>query len=73
MKIAIPLPDTGLRKDSVPALRAILLGFGEQARQERARPIRRRLSTLASGLPMIVTGDFNTPPSSVATQSPAYR
>jgi endonuclease/exonuclease/phosphatase family metal-dependent hydrolase len=40
--------------------------LGEQARQESARLIRRRLPTLAAGLPVIVTGDFNTTPSSVA-------
>jgi endonuclease/exonuclease/phosphatase family metal-dependent hydrolase len=40
--------------------------IGEQARQESARLIRRRLTTLAGGLPVIVTGDLNTTPSSVA-------
>jgi endonuclease/exonuclease/phosphatase family metal-dependent hydrolase len=40
--------------------------LGEQARQESARLIRRRLTMLAGGLPMIVTGDLNTTPSSVA-------
>jgi endonuclease/exonuclease/phosphatase family metal-dependent hydrolase len=40
--------------------------IGEQARQESARLIRRRLATLAGGLPVIVTGDFNTTPSSDA-------
>ncbi len=40
--------------------------MGEQARQESARLIRRRLATLAGGLPVIVTGDLNTTPSSVA-------
>lgn len=40
--------------------------IGEQARQESARLIRRRLATLADGLPVIVTGDLNTTPSSVA-------
>jgi endonuclease/exonuclease/phosphatase family metal-dependent hydrolase len=40
--------------------------MGEQARQEGARLIRRRLASLASGLPVIVTGDFNTTPSSAA-------
>ena len=40
--------------------------IGEQARQESARLIRRRLATLSGGLPVIVTGDFNTTPTSVA-------
>ena len=40
--------------------------MGEQARQEGTRLIRRRLASLAGGLPVIVTGDFNTTPSSVA-------
>lgn len=40
--------------------------MGEQARQEGARLIRRRLASLAGGLPVIVTGDFNTTPSSFA-------
>ena len=39
---------------------------GEQARQESARLIRRRLSALAPGLPWIVTGDLNSDPSSAA-------
>src|SRR5687768_6390313 len=38
--------------------------IGEQARQESARLIRRRLSTLAPNLPVIVTGDLNSDPSS---------
>lgn len=38
---------------------------GEQARQESARLIRRRLATLANGLPVIVTGDLNADPASV--------
>jgi endonuclease/exonuclease/phosphatase family metal-dependent hydrolase len=40
--------------------------MGEQARQESARLIRRRLPSLAGGLPVVLTGDFNTTPSSVA-------
>jgi endonuclease/exonuclease/phosphatase family metal-dependent hydrolase len=40
--------------------------IGEQARQESARLIRHRLMALSSGLPVIVTGDLNTTPSSVA-------
>lgn len=39
---------------------------GETARQESARLIRRRLVSLANGLPIIVTGDFNTDPTSAA-------
>lgn len=38
---------------------------GEQARQESARLVRRRLATLANGLPVIVTGDLNANPASV--------
>ena len=38
--------------------------IGEQARQESARLIRRRLATLANGLPVIVTGDLNADPAS---------
>jgi endonuclease/exonuclease/phosphatase family metal-dependent hydrolase len=37
---------------------------GEQARQESARLIRRRLATLARGLPVVVTGDLNSEPTS---------
>jgi endonuclease/exonuclease/phosphatase family metal-dependent hydrolase len=40
--------------------------IGEQARQESARLIRRRLDSLADGLPVIVTGDLNADPQSVA-------
>jgi endonuclease/exonuclease/phosphatase family metal-dependent hydrolase len=40
--------------------------LGEQARQESARLIRRRLPELAAGLPVIVTGDLNATPSSAA-------
>lgn len=40
--------------------------MGEQARQQSARLIRLRLPTLAGGLPVIVTGDFNSTPSSDA-------
>lgn len=39
---------------------------GEQARQESARLIRRMLPTLSAGLPIVVTGDLNTDPTSVA-------
>jgi endonuclease/exonuclease/phosphatase family metal-dependent hydrolase len=38
--------------------------MGEQARQESARLIRRRLSSLANGLPVVMTGDLNADPSS---------
>jgi endonuclease/exonuclease/phosphatase family metal-dependent hydrolase len=37
---------------------------GEQARQESARLIRRRLVALAGGLPVVVTGDLNADPAS---------
>lgn len=40
--------------------------IGEQARQESARLIRQRLADLARGLPVLVTGDLNSEPSSVA-------
>jgi endonuclease/exonuclease/phosphatase family metal-dependent hydrolase len=40
--------------------------IGEQARQESARLIRRRLADLGRGLPVLVTGDLNADPSSVA-------
>lgn len=40
--------------------------IGEQARQESARLIRRRLDSLARGLPVLVTGDLNADPQSVA-------
>jgi endonuclease/exonuclease/phosphatase family metal-dependent hydrolase len=40
--------------------------IGEQARQESARLIRRRIPALADGLPVIVTGDLNSLPSSGA-------
>jgi endonuclease/exonuclease/phosphatase family metal-dependent hydrolase len=40
--------------------------IGEQARQESARLIRRRLAGLSRGLPVIVTGDLNAEPASVA-------
>jgi endonuclease/exonuclease/phosphatase family metal-dependent hydrolase len=39
--------------------------IGEQARQESARLIRRRLAALADGLPVVVTGDLNADPGSV--------
>jgi endonuclease/exonuclease/phosphatase family metal-dependent hydrolase len=38
--------------------------IGEQARQESARLIRRRLADLSAGLPVIVTGDLNAEPTS---------
>jgi endonuclease/exonuclease/phosphatase family metal-dependent hydrolase len=48
--------------------------IGEQARQESAQLIRRRLATLAAGLPVVVTGDLNADPASapyrVLTQDP---
>ena len=37
---------------------------GEQARQESARLLRRRLAALAGGLPVVVTGDLNADPRS---------
>jgi endonuclease/exonuclease/phosphatase family metal-dependent hydrolase len=40
--------------------------MGEQARQESARLIRRRLPGLAAGLPIVVTGDLNADPTSGA-------
>lgn len=39
--------------------------IGEQARQESARLIRRRLAELSGGLPVIVTGDLNADPLSI--------
>jgi endonuclease/exonuclease/phosphatase family metal-dependent hydrolase len=39
---------------------------GEQARQESAKLIRRQLSTIAGTLPVIVTGDLNSGPASIA-------
>ena len=42
--------------------------IGEQARQESARLIRRRLDSLAGELPVVVTGDLNAEP-----QSAPYR
>jgi endonuclease/exonuclease/phosphatase family metal-dependent hydrolase len=39
---------------------------GEQARQESAKLIRRRLATIAGPMPVIVTGDLNSPPTSAA-------
>src|SRR5688500_2630733 len=42
--------------------------IGEQARQESARLIRRRIATIADDLPIIVTGDLNADP-----QSAPYR
>jgi endonuclease/exonuclease/phosphatase family metal-dependent hydrolase len=39
--------------------------IGEQARQESARLIRRRLGSIAGILPVIVTGDLNADPQSV--------
>ena len=40
--------------------------IGETARQESAKLIRRRLSTIAGTLPVIVTGDLNSGPTSIA-------
>lgn len=40
--------------------------IGEQARQESARLIRRRLAQLANGLPVVMTGDLNSTPTSGA-------
>jgi endonuclease/exonuclease/phosphatase family metal-dependent hydrolase len=40
--------------------------IGEHARQESARLVRGRLADLARGLPVVVTGDLNAEPSSVA-------
>ena len=40
--------------------------MGEVARQESARLIRRRLAELARGLPVVMTGDLNAVPSSLA-------
>jgi endonuclease/exonuclease/phosphatase family metal-dependent hydrolase len=40
--------------------------IGEQARQESARLIRRRLDSIAGGRAVIVTGDLNADPESVA-------
>jgi endonuclease/exonuclease/phosphatase family metal-dependent hydrolase len=37
---------------------------GEQARQESARLIRRRIAALADGMPVLVTGDLNADPAS---------
>lgn len=39
---------------------------GETARQESSKLIRRRLATLAGSLPVIVTGDLNSGPKSIA-------
>jgi endonuclease/exonuclease/phosphatase family metal-dependent hydrolase len=40
--------------------------IGEQARQESARLIRRRLAALANGLPVVMTGDLNADPTSAS-------
>jgi endonuclease/exonuclease/phosphatase family metal-dependent hydrolase len=40
--------------------------MGETARQESARLIRRQLGVLAAGLPIVMTGDLNSTPSSTA-------
>jgi endonuclease/exonuclease/phosphatase family metal-dependent hydrolase len=40
--------------------------MGEQARQESARLIRRRLSSLSAGLPVVMTGDLNADPTSAS-------
>lgn len=39
---------------------------GEQARRESAKLIRRKLATIAGTLPVIMTGDLNSPPTSTA-------
>jgi endonuclease/exonuclease/phosphatase family metal-dependent hydrolase len=41
--------------------------IGEQARQESARLIRRRLAQLANGLPIVMPGDLNSTPTSGAS------
>jgi len=40
--------------------------IGEQARQESARLIRRRLAQLSGGLPIVMTGDLNSTPTSAS-------
>jgi endonuclease/exonuclease/phosphatase family metal-dependent hydrolase len=40
--------------------------MGERARQESARLIRQRLSALGAGMPVVMTGDLNAVPTSVA-------
>ena len=40
--------------------------MGERAREESARLIRRRLDSLAGGIPIVMTGDLNAAPSSSA-------
>ena len=40
--------------------------IGERAREESARLIRTRLAALSGGLPVVVTGDLNVPPTSTA-------
>lgn len=40
--------------------------MGEQARQESARLIRRRLASLGAGLPVVMTGDLNADPTSAS-------
>jgi endonuclease/exonuclease/phosphatase family metal-dependent hydrolase len=40
--------------------------IGEAARQESARLIRRRLAQLADGLPIVMTGDLNSTPTSAS-------
>jgi len=40
--------------------------MGEQARQESARLIRRKLPALAAGLPVVMTGDLNADPASAS-------
>jgi endonuclease/exonuclease/phosphatase family metal-dependent hydrolase len=40
--------------------------IGEIARQESSRLIRRRLTTLANGAPIVMTGDLNAVPTSIA-------
>jgi endonuclease/exonuclease/phosphatase family metal-dependent hydrolase len=40
--------------------------IGERAREESARLVRMRLASLAAGLPVVLTGDLNVPPTSTA-------
>lgn len=40
--------------------------IGDRAREESARLVRMRLSSLAAGLPVVLTGDLNVPPTHVA-------
>jgi endonuclease/exonuclease/phosphatase family metal-dependent hydrolase len=40
--------------------------IGDRAREESARLVRMRLSSLAAGLPVVLTGDLNVPPTHAA-------